>query len=122
MEDFNITRGDIIFVDNPHQSPHGHVMCGNHPAVVVQNNVGNAHSTNLIIAYITSSLKKLEQPTHIVLQHYKGLRKVSVVQAEQLQTIDKGDVLSVADHLTEADMLRVNQALMSSLALGEVSA
>ena len=81
MGDFK--RGDIVFVDNPIKKPHGHVVCGNHPAVVIQNQAGNDHSGNLIVAYLTSQLKKLELPTHIVLQHYSGLRKVSVLQAEQ---------------------------------------
>ena len=53
-------------------------------------------------------MKRLEMPTHIVLQHYEGLRKVSVVHTEQIATIDKGDVISVIDHLTEADMARVD--------------
>lgn len=119
MGDFK--RGDIVFVDNPIKKPHDHVVCGNHPAVVIQNQAGNDHSGNLIVAYLTSQLKKLELPTHIVLQHYSGLRKVSVLQAEQLATIDKGDVISVTDHLTDADMARVDQALLASLGL-EVSA
>ena len=119
MGDFK--RGDIVFVDNPIKKPHGHVVCGNHPAVVIQNQAGNDHSGNLIVAYLTSQLKKLELPTHIVLQHYSGLRKVSVLQAEQLATIDKCDVISVTDHLTDADMARVDQALLASLGL-EVSA
>lgn len=103
MSDFN--RGDIVFVENPMQTPHGHVVAGNHPAVVIQNDAGNEHSNNLIIAYITSQLKRLELPTHVVLQWYGGLKKVSVVQTEQLATIDKGDVISVIDHLTDPQMM-----------------
>lgn len=41
MSDFN--RGDIVFVENPMQTPHGHVVAGNHPAVVIQNDAGNEH-------------------------------------------------------------------------------
>lgn len=118
MENIEIKRGDIIFVENPYKEPHGHVVCGNHPAIVVQNNLGNATSPNIIVAYVSSSMKRLELPTHIVIQHYQGLRKVSVVQTEQLATIDKGDVISVIDHLTEADMQRVDMALVASLGLG----
>lgn len=88
---------------------------------MIQNDAGNEHSNNLIIAYITSQLKRLELPTHVVLQWYGGLKKVSVVQTEQLTTIDKGDVLSVIDHLTDADMARVDRAIIASLGL-EVSA
>lgn len=117
----DIIRGDIIFIENPLQEWHGHVICGNHPAVVIQNNAGNEHSDNLIIAYITSQLNRLEMPTHVVLQWYGGLKKVSVVQTEQLATIDKGDVISVVDHLTDADMARVDRAIIASLGL-EVSA
>ena len=117
MKGIDIKRGDIVFIENPNKKPRGHVVCGNHPAVVIQNDKGNEHSTNIIVAFITSSVKRLEMPTHIVIQHYDGLRKVSVVQAEQLATIDKGDVISVIDHLSDADMERVNQALKVSLEL-----
>lgn len=110
-------RGDVIMVENPLQKPHGHVMVGNHPAVVIQNNAGNEHSDNLIIAYLTSQLKRLELPTHVVIQHYDGLRKTSVVQTEQLATIDKEDVISYIDHLTPADMARVDVAIIASLGL-----
>ena len=51
MGDFK--RGDIVFVDNPIKKLHGHVVCGNHPAVVIQNQAGNDHSGNLIVAYLT---------------------------------------------------------------------
>ena len=89
--------------------------------IPVQNNAGNEHSNNLIIANITSQLKRVKVPTYVVLQWYGGLKKVSVVQTEQLATIDKGDVISVIDHLTDADMARVDRAIIASLGL-EVSA
>lgn len=110
-------RGDIIFVENPYKKPHGHVVSGNRPAIVIQNQMGNDHSCNLIIAYVTSQVKRMELPTHVVLQWYSGLRKVSMVQTEQIATIDKGDVISVIDHLTDADMQRVDQAIIASLGL-----
>ena len=113
----DIVRGDIIFVENPLQEWHGHVICGNHPAVVIQNDIGNEHSDNLIVAYISSPLKRLEMKTHCVLQWYPGLKKVSVVQAEQIATISKDDVISVIDHLTDEDMKRVDKALAASLGL-----
>ena len=115
MNDFN--RGDIIFVENPMQIPHGPVLAGNHLAVVIQNNTGNEHLNNLIIAYIISRLKVLVLPTHVVLRRYRGPRKVSIVQTEQLATIDKEDVISVINHLAEAGMGRVDRAIIISLRL-----
>lgn len=116
MNEFS--KGDIVFVENPIQESHGHVVCGNHPAVVVQNNTGNVYSGNLIVAYLTSQLKKLDMPTHVVLQWYPGLKKTSVVQTEQIATIAKEDVIGIVDHLTDEDMVRVDKALLASLGIG----
>ena len=109
-------RGDIVYVENPLQENHGHVSCGNHQAVVIQNDIGNEHSSNLIVAYLTSQMKRLELPTHVVLQHYEGLR-TSMLQAEQLATIDKMDVTAYINHLRPEDVVRVDKALISSLGL-----
>lgn len=112
-----IRRGDIIFVRNPFQVPHGHINAGNRPAVVVQNNTGNERSENLIVAYMTSKIKKLHMPTHVLLQWYGGLSMTSMVQTEQLATISAEDVIGVIDHLRDEDTARVNRALAASLAL-----
>lgn len=112
-----IRRGDIIFVRNPFQVPHGHINAGNRPAVVIQNNVGNECSENLIVAYMTSKIKKLHMPTHVLLQWYGGLSMTSMVQTEQLATISAEDVIGVIDHLRDEDTARVNRALAASLAL-----
>lgn len=47
------------------------------PGVVFQNNVGNAHSPNIIALPLTSSIKKAGQPTHVVIKSAdSGLRSV----------------------------------------------
>ena len=73
MDVNRVKRGDIVFVNNLCREPHGFVLSGNHPAVVIQNNAGNMYSRNLIVAYMTSSLKRIELPTKVVLQWYGGL-------------------------------------------------
>ena len=47
MKGIDIKRGDIVFIENPNKKPRGHVVCGNHPAVVIQNNKGNEHAPML---------------------------------------------------------------------------
>lgn len=37
-----LTRGTVVFVKN--ERANGHVMSGNHPAVIIQNDVGNKYS------------------------------------------------------------------------------
>lgn len=109
-------RGDIVFVENPIRDLHAHVICGNHPAVVISNRKANESSPNLIIAYLTSQLKRVELPTHVVIQWYDEL-KPGMILAEQIATISKDDVLSFVTHLRDEDMARMDQALRASLEL-----
>lgn len=113
-------RGDVVFVDNTNteEAPKNHVVHGNHPAVIVQNQMGNDHSPNLIVAYLTSQMKRLEMKTHVPITWYDGL-KPSMIQAEQLATIDKSSVLGYITHLRDEDMVRLDKALIASLGLEE---
>lgn len=112
-----ITRGTVVFVKN--RQANGHVMMGNHPAVIIQNNKGNKYSPIIIVSYLSSQLKRLEMKTHVLLQHYDNLR-ISVVQTEQIATINKTDILSIVTKLRPEDMIRVDTAIKVSLGL-EVS-
>lgn len=118
-ENIIFERGDVVFVGDSNGLTHGHVIRGNHPAVVIQNDRANSSSPNIVVAFITSQMKRLDLPTHIVLQHYDNL-KPCVVLTEQLATVDKADVLSYMDHLRDEDMVRVNRAIAESLQLKEV--
>lgn len=109
-----LKRGTIVFVKNENSS--GHVMSGTHPAVIIQNDVGNKFSPTVIVCYLTSQLKRLDLKTHVLLQHYDNL-KTSVVQAEQIVTINKSDILSVATMLRPEDMARVDNAVRVSVGL-----
>lgn len=111
-------RGDVVFIENPLQDTDAgsHVVCGNHPAVVVQNQMGNNHSPNLIVAYLTSQIKRVEMRTHVLLTWYDEL-KTSMIQAEQLATVDKSAVLGYITHLREEDMVRLDRALLASLGM-----
>lgn len=113
-ETTELTRGTVVFVRN--ETTNGHVVSGTHPAVVIQNDIGNKYSPTVIVAFLTSQLKRLDMKTHVVLQHYDNLR-VSVVQAEQMATIDKRDILSVVTKLRPEDMARVDAAVRVSLGL-----
>ncbi|WKY49089.1 type II toxin-antitoxin system PemK/MazF family toxin [Eubacteriaceae bacterium ES3] len=109
-----ITRGTVVFVKN--RQANGHVMMGNHPAVIIQNNKGNMFSPLIIVCYLSSQIKRLEMKTHVLLQHYDNL-KTTVVQAEQIATINKTDILSIVTKLRPEDMIRVDTAIKVSLGL-----
>ena len=114
----NFTRGTVVFVSN--MNAEGHVISGNHPAVVIQNDIGNKYSPTVIVCFMTSQIKRLDLKTHVVIQHYDGLRP-SVVLAEQMATVDKNNILAVMAKLRPEDMVRVETAVRVSLGLEEAS-
>lgn len=60
------------------------------PGLVFQNNMGNAHSPNIIALPLTTSLKKRNQPTHVVLPaQVTGLRRDSMVLCENPERMSK---------------------------------
>lgn len=109
-----VTRGDIILVDLPNVGES--VQTGRRPAIVVQNNMGNAHSPCIIVVPITSTTKKYV-PTHVKIGVESGLLKTSTVLCEQLLTINKSSVIKTFGHLTPNVMKQIEQAIYVSLAL-----
>ena len=107
-------RGDIYFVRLDNRT--GSEQSGTRPAVILQNDVGNSCSLTLIVATLTSKTeKKAAQPTHCLVE-LEGLEP-SIVQAEQIFTIDKSRVKRFVGHLTPEEMGRVDDAVKISLAL-----
>ena len=100
-------RGDIYFVKL--EAGVGSEQNGARPAVILQNDVGNIYSPTLIVAALTSKTdKKVTQATHCQVEE-DGL-KPSIVQAEQIFTIDKSRVLKFVGHLSPENMRRVDDA------------
>ena len=101
IQNWKFQRGDIFFTRFDNAT--GSEQSGNRPAVVLQNDVGNFYSPTLIVATLTSKAeKKVNQPTHCLLEN-AGLNMPSVVQAEQIFTIDKSRALKYLGHLTPED-------------------
>ena len=71
----------------------GSEQAGWRPGVVFQNNVGNANSPNIIALPLTSSLKKLYMPTHVLIRAVDtGLRRDSIVICENPEKMSKDKV------------------------------
>ena len=108
-----IRRGDIYYADL--RPVVGSEQGGIRPVIVVQNEAGNRHSSTVIIAAITSKMKRPKLPTHIMLD--SSIAKDSVILLEQLRTIDKQRLKEKVCHV-DADVLRrVDEALKISLEL-----
>lgn len=116
-----ITRGSIVLVDNPHklkENVHDHILRGNHYAIVASNNIGNAHSQSIIVAFITSKLKRLDIATNVLITDYPGLHlRKHVIKTSQIATVDKQNIIKYVGKLNDDDLERFDTALKSSLAL-----
>jgi mRNA interferase MazF len=83
--------------------------------MVVQNDTGNWHAPTLIVAAITSEIKKLRQPTHIVIGARFGLPYESMLLLEQLFTIDKTMLLTYVGTADDEFLELVDKAVAVSV-------
>lgn len=90
---------------------------GNRPALVIQNNVGNHFSPTIIIAPITTRVKKMRQPTHIGIPPFFGLPQNSMAMLEQIRTIDKCRLGDYVGSLDDDVMDYIDEALGISVGL-----
>ena len=98
----------------------GSVQVGLRPAVVFQNNVGNKHSPNVVVLPLTTSLKRLEMPTHILVSaEDSGLARDSMVLCENPQCVPKDQLGRYLTTLPEHYMARI--AAGSIMASGAIS-
>ena len=109
-------RGDIYYAD---MEPHiGSEQGGKRPVVVLQNNIGNRHSPTLIVATVTTRTeKKKKQPTHVLVDSNPAFEEPSMILLEQIFTIDKSRIERFMGYASKAEMLRIDMALLVSLAL-----
>lgn len=117
LDNKNLKRGDIIVNYDTSFSKlilqttytNTHITSMQRPCVIIQNNTGNSHSENLIVAMISSSIKRSDLPTHLVID-YPFLDKKSMITTEQIQTIPKFNVHKIGS-LNNNDLICLNQAL-----------
>lgn len=109
-------RGDIYCADlNPVV---GSEQGGIRPVIVIQNDIGNKHSTTLIVAAVTTKIRKKKQmPTHYLIQNNPAFSEPSVVMLEQIRTIDKKRIEGYLGKATKSEMLGIDKALLASVAL-----
>ena len=107
-------RGEIYIARL--KKKHGSVQYGLRPVIILQNNKGNRHSTTTIVAALTSRNRSLYQKTHVLLSDYYGLKMISMVLLEQIMTIEKDQLEMYIGKVSEADMRRIDRALIESVA------
>lgn len=111
-----IKRGEIYYADL--RPVVGSEQGGIRPVLILQNDVGNKYSPTTIIAVLTSQSKP-SLPTHVLVHsdEVNGLDKDSVIELEQIRTIDKKRIKDLVGCLSESDCNKVRNALKVSVSI-----
>ena len=115
----DIKKGDMFYADLGHQNIKNSEQYGTRPVVIISNDKGNLYSPTVIVAPLTSKIKREDLPIHTILTKDKsnGLELNSVVLLEQITTIDKSRLITKLGHICEEDLIRINKSLKISLDL-----
>lgn len=110
-----IKRGQIYYAD---LSPvKGSEQGGYRPVLIIQNDVGNKYAPTVIAAVITSRHTKAKLPTHIWLNAECGLPKESMVECEQVRTLDKSRLKEFMGAVSQEVMREIDKGLKISFGL-----
>ena len=89
--DFHPLRGEIYLCDLGEST--GSIQSGKRPVLIIQERNLNDHSPTVVVAPITSVLKKQELKSHVILlPDISGLPKPSMVLIEQTRTVNVSDL------------------------------
>ena len=111
-----IRKNDVYYAD---LSPViGSEQGGVRPVLVLQNNDGNKHAPTIIVAAITSRMKRAKMPTHVPVRMESGsLPKNSIVMLEQIRTIDKERLVNFIGQVTKESATLIDRASLISLGI-----
>lgn len=113
----DIKRGEIYWVNL--DPTVGSEIKKLRPAIVVSNNVGNKHSSLVTILPITSTADSPYPFEVLVAKNVGGLKKASLVKANQIRTVDKKRIngMALGSVLPTDIMEKIDQAIKVHLSL-----
>ena len=103
MKEFIYRKGDVFLADLG--IPHGSEQGGRRPVVIIQNDDGCVYSPTVTMVPMTTAIKKLFQKSHYILRYSDCIRYRSMVEAEQIQTIDKDRIIRRIGHVETVVLL-----------------
>lgn len=113
-------RGDVVLVDFVYSSGKTSKL---RPALVIQSDHNNLRLTNTIVAQITSKLRRLNEPTRLLIDPStpdgagSGLHMPSVVTCENILTVEISLIHKVIGRLQASAMQRLDDCLKVALGL-----
>lgn len=115
-EALQIKRMEIYMADIPLLG--GSVQYGVRPVIIVQNNLGNLTSPNVIVVPLTTKNKKWLK-VHVHVSSSLGIPVDSTVLCEQIMTLPKGLLINKIGEITDENIIRrIDKAIQISLNVG----
>ncbi len=113
-------RGDIYLVE--FDPARGHEIQKTRPALVIQNDIGNRHSSVTIVAAITSKLSPTPYPVEVIVAPTKanGITVTSAIELGQIRSVARERILRRLGGVDAATMQKVDDALRISLGLLQI--
>lgn len=108
-----VCRGDIFYVNGSSGKIHGSEQKQNRPAVIVSNEKANQFSSVIEVVFLTSAEKAKWLPTHVDVI----CQIPSVALCEQITSISKSRLGEFVRTCTDAEMKKIDEALMVSLGI-----
>lgn len=105
-------RGEIYYI-NSYNKVDGSEQQANRPAVIVSNNMNNAHSTTVEIVYLTTQPKR-NLPTHVSIS---STPKPSTALCEQVTTVSVNRLQNLLGECSREELMEINEAMMISLGI-----
>lgn len=110
-----VKRYDIVQADL--SGTVGSEQGGVRPVLIIQNDIGNLHSsTTIVIPFSTKTLKNPNQPTHTLIKRSAdtGLKEDSILLGEQIRVIShqriKKKIGTVTDEFEKKEIRRIYDA------------
>lgn len=89
----NLRRGDVYIADIPYREG-SKCQCGKRPVVIISNDMNNKFGAVIHFVPLTTKLKKLELPTHALLES-DFLKDPSMALCEQTEMMDKNEFMNI---------------------------
>ena len=100
----SVKRGEIYYYD--FGKSNGSVQGGIRPALVIQGDTANENSKTTVIAAVTTHFWKPHLSSHIPLSRECGLKKPSMLQLEQVHTVNQSELMDYIGSVQDAATLK----------------
>ena len=108
-------RGEVYYAEL--ETGEEHEQRKKRPVVIIQNNIGNKYSPNVIVACVSSKKAERYANKPIPTQMSITLDRESVVMCEQIKTISKTRLRERVGELTSSQLVQLDDCIMKSLGL-----